>query len=108
MKIDGKPLPFQTTETAKGPASSPHAPVEADGSKEEAASFEKMVIEGIEGVNRSMARADELSAMAAAGEPVGIAETMVAVAKADLSFRLLLQVRNKALSAYEEIMRLQF
>jgi len=33
-------------------------------------------------------------------------ETMMAVEEADLSLKLLLQVRNKALEAYREIMRI--
>jgi flagellar hook-basal body complex protein FliE len=39
---------------------------------------------------------------------VGIQEAMIAVQKADISFRLLMQVRNKALEAYREVMRMQF
>jgi flagellar hook-basal body complex protein FliE len=38
----------------------------------------------------------------------GVHEGMLALGKADLSLRLLLQVRNKALEAYKEIMRMQF
>ncbi len=72
------------------------------------ADFQQMLDKGIKAVNSAMLKADELSAKSAAGEPVGVAETMVAVAEADISFRFLLQVRNRALSAYEEIMRLQF
>lgn len=34
-------------------------------------------------------------------------ETMIAVEKANLSFQLMIQVRNKIVSAYEEIMRMQ-
>jgi len=33
---------------------------------------------------------------------------LIAVEKADLSFQLMLQVRNKIVSAYEEISRMQF
>ena len=33
--------------------------------------------------------------------------TMLALEKADLSMRLMLQVRNKLVSAYEEVMRMQ-
>jgi flagellar hook-basal body complex protein FliE len=33
---------------------------------------------------------------------------MIAVEKADLSFQLMMQVRNKIVSAYEEISRMQF
>jgi flagellar hook-basal body complex protein FliE len=33
--------------------------------------------------------------------------TMIAIEKADLSYHLMMQVRNKIISAYEEIMRMQ-
>lgn len=33
--------------------------------------------------------------------------TMIAVEKADLSFQLMMQIRNKIINAYEEIMRMQ-
>jgi len=38
----------------------------------------------------------------------GIHETMIALQKADISLRLLLQIRNKAMDAYREVMRMQF
>jgi len=36
-----------------------------------------------------------------------IHNTMIAIEKADLSFQLMMQIRNKIINAYEEIMRLQ-
>jgi flagellar hook-basal body complex protein FliE len=33
--------------------------------------------------------------------------TMIAIEKADLSFQLMMQIRNKIINAYEEIMRMQ-
>lgn len=36
----------------------------------------------------------------------GIHETLIAVEKAEISFRLLMQVRNKVLEAYKEVMRM--
>ncbi|GAB4361601.1 MAG: hypothetical protein Kow00128_00540 [Deltaproteobacteria bacterium] len=36
----------------------------------------------------------------------GIEETLLAVEKADIQFRLLMQVRNKVLEAYREVMRM--
>ena len=33
--------------------------------------------------------------------------TMIAVEKADLSFQLMMQIRNKIVNAYEEIMKIQ-
>jgi flagellar hook-basal body complex protein FliE len=36
-----------------------------------------------------------------------IHSTMIAAEKADLSFQMMMQIRNKIISAYEEIMRIQ-
>jgi flagellar hook-basal body complex protein FliE len=36
-----------------------------------------------------------------------VTSTMMAIEKADLSFQLMMQVRNKIINAYEEIMRMQ-
>jgi len=44
----------------------------------------------------------------AVGRPQDLHEIMIATEKADLSFRLLVQVRNKLIEAYQEIMRMQF
>ena len=72
------------------------------------AGFGDMLKQAISQVNQRLKEADELANRLAMGEHVDIAQVMSAMAKADISFRLLLQVRNKALNAYEEIMRMQF
>ena len=41
------------------------------------------------------------------GEANSIHEVMIAVEEADMAIRMLVQMRNKALEAYNEIMRLQ-
>lgn len=43
----------------------------------------------------------------ATGQDPDLSALTLSLTKADLSFRLLLQVRNKILQAYEEIMRMQ-
>jgi flagellar hook-basal body complex protein FliE len=43
----------------------------------------------------------------AAGKSTNIHETMLAVSKAELGFNMLVQLRNKALEAYQEVMRMQ-
>lgn len=40
-------------------------------------------------------------------ENTDIQTTMIAIEKADLSFQTMMQIRNKIISAYEEIMRMQ-
>ena len=39
---------------------------------------------------------------------LGVHEGMLALGKADTSLRLLLQVRNKVIEGYKEVMRMQF
>lgn len=42
------------------------------------------------------------------GNGVDVHTAMIAVEKADLSFQLMMQVRNKIVAAYQEISRMQF
>lgn len=42
-----------------------------------------------------------------AGEPVDLHQVMLSVEKTDLAFRVALQLRNKMVQAYQEIMRMQ-
>ena len=41
------------------------------------------------------------------GQSQNIHQTMVALQEADVSFQLMMQIRNKLVSAYEEIQRMQ-
>jgi flagellar hook-basal body complex protein FliE len=41
------------------------------------------------------------------GESQGLHDTMIAMEKADISLRFMTQVRNKAVDAYKQIMRMQ-
>jgi flagellar hook-basal body complex protein FliE len=58
-------------------------------------------------VNELQQQADQ-AIQQLAGEGKGdLQETMIAIEKADVSFRLMMQIRNKVLEAYQEIMRMQ-
>ena len=41
------------------------------------------------------------------GESQDLHTTVIAMQKADLSFQMMMQVRNKIVQAYQEIMRMQ-
>jgi len=43
----------------------------------------------------------------ATGQNTNLHETMIAAEKADIALRLMVQVRNKIIEAYQEIMRMQ-
>jgi flagellar hook-basal body complex protein FliE len=70
-------------------------------------SFADAVKKGLEAVSQQEFQADGLTEALAAGQPVQIQDVMAATAKSQLSVDLLVQVRNKALDAYREIMNLQ-
>jgi len=58
-------------------------------------------------VNEAQLRADQAVVDFEAGKSQNIHETMIALQKADLSFQLMMQVRNKILSAYDEVSKMQ-
>ena len=59
-------------------------------------------------VDDQLKEADRISAEFAVGKRQDIHEIMVASEKANLSFRLLLEIRRKLLESYQEIMRMNF
>ena len=59
----------------------------------------------IQEVNQNQQSADKAIEKVVKGE-LGIHEGMIAISKADLSLRLLLQIRNKVMDAYREINRM--
>jgi flagellar hook-basal body complex protein FliE len=69
--------------------------------------FKDFVKSAIKRVNESHLEANEQIEKLARGK-TGIHETMISLQKADVSMRLFLQIRNKAIEAYREIMRMPF
>jgi flagellar hook-basal body complex protein FliE len=53
-------------------------------------------------------KASETVAGLLSGQGVDIHEAMIATQKADMAFELALQVRNKAVAAYQQMMGMQF
>ena len=101
MKIDMPATSFQDFSILEKGSPAP------DAKLPETKGFSEMLSEGMDRLNSGIEKADELAASLAAGGHVDVPEAMIAVTKADISFKMFLQLRNKALSAYEEIMRLQ-
>ena len=73
----------------------------------EGASFADTLSESLNKVNDLQKEADKAIEDFATGKTRNIHETMIAVNKADLAFRLTMQVRNKIVEAYQEVMRTQ-
>ena len=58
-------------------------------------------------VNSLQHEADRAIESLATGGPATLHDTMLAVEKAELSFKLMMQVRNKIVEAYQEVLRMQ-
>jgi flagellar hook-basal body complex protein FliE len=71
------------------------------------ADFGAMLGEVIGQVNDAQQHAADLAERFARGEPVDEQTLVLAMERASLAFQLTLQVRNKVLDAYQEVMRLQ-
>ena len=61
----------------------------------------------VEKVNTMQNEADQAVQDLLVGKDQNIHQVMIAVEKANLSLQMMMQVRNKIMSAYEEIMRTQ-
>ena len=69
--------------------------------------FSQVMRDAIKEINQLQTNADEAIAKVQMGNTVNIHEAMVALEQAGISFRALMQVRNKILDAYQEVMRMQ-
>ncbi len=70
-------------------------------------SFGEALKESLNDVNNFQLEADKSIEAMVSGENKDIHGTMIALSKADLAFRMTVQVRNKILDAYQEVMRMQ-
>jgi len=73
----------------------------------EATSFKDVLTEAIGEVQRLQDEADTTIKQLVSGEVKDVTQAMVAVEKADMSFQTMMTVRNKIVTAYEEVMRMQ-
>jgi flagellar hook-basal body complex protein FliE len=70
-------------------------------------SFGDILKDSIQKVGELEKQADTEVEKLAKMEGQDIHSTMIAIEKADISFQLMMQVRNKIINAYEEMMRIQ-
>ncbi len=75
--------------------------------KVEGDSFAEILKKSLDEVNKLQNRADESIKDIAAGKMDNIQDAVMAIEKADISLKLLTEIRNKAIEAYKEVMRMQ-
>jgi flagellar hook-basal body complex protein FliE len=66
-------------------------------------SFKDVLVDSIQQVNSMQLQADQAVETMFTGGDVNPAEVLTAVQKADLAFRLTMQMRNKLMEVYQEI-----
>jgi flagellar hook-basal body complex protein FliE len=69
--------------------------------------FAGVLAQGLQGVQASQANASELAVQVADGTLRDPAQYTMAAAEASLGLQLTMAIRNKALEAFQEIMRMQ-
>jgi flagellar hook-basal body complex protein FliE len=70
-------------------------------------SFGSVVRDAVESLDQTQKASAQEIAKAVTGESPDLHRTIIALQTADLGFQFALQVRNKVINAYEEIMRMQ-
>ena len=93
--------PIQAPKPPVGP-SAPGGPGALDGK-----SFAKFLEDKIGQVNELQQNADQAIQNLASGKEGDVNKVVSAVEKANLAFQMMVQIRNKLVDAYQEIMRIR-
>lgn len=70
-------------------------------------SFGEIFSNYLNGVNNQLLDSEKLTAQLSTGEVKNLHEVTIAAQKASISLQLTVQVRDKAMEAYQEVMRMQ-
>lgn len=95
-------LGIRPSDTAAAQMRTP-APRLPEGTK----SFKDVLADTVSEVQRLQNDADTTIKQLVSGEITDVAEAMVAVQRADVAFQTMMTVRNRVMTAYDEIMRMQ-
>jgi flagellar hook-basal body complex protein FliE len=81
----------------------PQAPAATGG-----ADFANVLKSSLDGVNQTQRQAEAMQkAFVLGDDKVSLSDTMIAMQKANISFQTAVQVRNKVVAAYNDIMNMQ-
>ena len=76
-------------------------------SKADGKSFADTLKEAVSSVNELQKASDTFAQNVATGKTDDVAGAMIAAEKADIALRVMVQVRNKVIDAYQEVMKMQ-
>ena len=95
-------LPRRFGDTASLDQDAPMTPAE-----EKRVSFRDLLLGSIGEVNMLQQNADKAVETLMTGGEIGTAEVLTAVQKADIAFKMMMQIRNKLVGAYQEIQNIR-
>lgn len=75
--------------------------------KTQGPSFGEFLNQAIDKVNEQQKTSEKMTEALASGQAPDLHSVMIAAEKATISFQLAVQIRNKAMESYQEIMRMQ-
>lgn len=101
MNIQGLPISNIDITGAGGTAGTTNAPEQSNG-------FGQVLRDAVTQIDQAQGEAQSKIGEVMQGNGGDLHTAMIAVEKADLSFQLMLQVRNKIVAAYQEISRMNF
>lgn len=96
--------PISLDALSAGPAG---APATANATVTGGTNFGQLVSQGLQNVNQQMRASQVDLQRLATGEIDNLHQVMLRLEESRLSFQLMLQVRNRLLESYQEVMRMQ-
>ncbi len=98
----------QMLSTLRATAAQSSAPAANLASAAEGVDFAQVLQNSIDRVNQTQQKADQMAEKLAAGDSgQNLHEVMIALQTASVSFQEMVQVRNKLVSAYQDVMNMQ-
>ncbi|MCR9038131.1 flagellar hook-basal body complex protein FliE [Bacillus sp. L381] len=99
------PFQLQQTQNTQNVTNQLNQTQKTDSSNQ--TSFSELLKNSIDSLNESQVKSDQITNELAAGKDVNLDEVMIAAQKANISLTVATEFRNKAVEAYQEIMRMQ-
>ena len=101
--LNRRPSPMNAINNLQLPVAPPPLNTLLGSNQNEGASFKDLLFDSVKQVNSMQLEADQAVEQMFTGGDVNPAEVLTAVQKADLAFRLTMQMRNKLMEVYQEI-----
>lgn len=98
---------IQAVEAVMGSAARAYAPSALTSPQMPSTSFSQLVANGVGEVNRQLLDSQQGLQTLALGDAQNLHQVMIRLEESKLTFQLMLQVRNRLLESYQDIMKMQ-